>query len=723
MSVSIIRLASDPSKVLCTQVATPVNGSNVEIGEASTYRSVWNVTEKQDGTCRIVSSRAGKFADVKAASIQQGTNVQLYTGNESRAQIWELEDSGSSVTYEGESYTVYNIKIAAGSFYMAQSGSNIVLGSATGFILTPLPTFEDGGVYELRSMLDKTMAVDVAAGSLTKGANVQIYRANGTNAQKVFITDEGDGYSIRSIVSGMYVDVQAGQQISGTNVQQYTDNDTRAQRWAMQQVGTTTVEGVECAVVTFGAFNALNLVMDVKAGLTTDKTNVRIYTSNNTDAQLFALYPTTAEDKNMPAPSNLGLASEIGGASYRQVLSRETVYPTWECPTSWASSGANHYEWRYASRTMGEDGTWGAWSDVTPWAAAGVTVLGDSAWLTEGLPGTFQGKALQYQLQVRSVGVGLTSSVHSPAASNVCEVDFAPTVSISSIEWTMEGMRVDYSSDYPYGMLDLNFTIEADGETLIEGYQTGFVDPSGSLIIPNGVVRAFPSDGSTADITLTVSTDMRRQTGSQSLTAPITVGSGGLDLQLTAGDIQGYGGLPVTANMECDLVLVCDGETYPLGKGTSWEALFPYGPFEVRGYAQEGTRWGVASLKYSEPPTDKRAHGWLVDGSVRALETRESGGTEESKTLTASSQNFSYAGRKREAVFFGSVTVVQMPVTGLIVEGVTGTSWEDLETMVGRRGLYRAPYGGLHKVAITGMQKDRTLKRTNVTVNQDEVDQ
>ena len=43
--------------------------------------------------------------------------------------------------------------------------------------------------------------------------------------------------------------------------------------------------------------------------------------------------------------------------------------------------------------------------------------------------------------------------------------------------------------------------------------------------------------------------------------------------------------------------------------------------------------------------------------------------------------------------------------------------------MVGRRGLYRAPYGGLHKVAITGMQKDRTLKRTNVTVNQDEVDQ
>ena len=721
MSVSIIRLASDTSKALSTPTAVPVNGSPVEIGSASTLRSSWDIQE-DGGVVRIASMRAGKL-------ISASDEVTLAGYGAETSQEWRMVDTGSTVEYEGETYSVYSFALDSDpSQYLAAGSSRAVLGSQTGFILTPATLYENGGVYELKTMLDPSMVVAGIGYTPVKGANIALFGNNDGNNRKWLLVQDGQGrWRFRNVATGLYMTLGVNVPVQGANVRQWTSSANAIQYWNLIETGeTVNLDGYECSVVRIGNYYTSagdTWMLDVDGALTSSNSNMEVNRSSSSESQKFALFPVTPLNNSVPAPANVAIASSIGGDPMQALPSQGTVYPSWDVPTAWASTSSNHSEWRWRSRELGAENVWGEWSDFGIWTPAAVVVENGRAWEINGLPGTFQGKALQYQLQVRSVAVGASENLHSPASASVVQVDFAPIVSISSIEWTMEGMRVDYSSDYPYGMLDFIFTIEADGETLIEDYQTGFVDPSGSLIIPNGVVRAFPSDGSTADITLAVSTDMRRQTGSQSLTAPITVGSGGLDLQLTAGDVQGYGGLPVTANMECDLVLVCDGETYQLGKGTSWEVLFPYGPFEVRGYAQEGTRWGVASLKYSEPPTDKRAHGWLVDGSVRALETRESGGTEESKTLTASSQNFSYAGRKREAVFFGSVTVVQMPVTGLIVEGVTGTSWEDLETMVGRRGLYRAPYGGLHKVAVTGMQKDRTLKRTNVTVNQDEVDQ
>lgn len=726
MSVRIIRLASDPSKVVASAVETPVNGSNVQIGTASTWRSAWNVNQVADGSWRIISTRAGKYADVKGGALSSGTNVQLYTGNNTRAQKWDIVDTGQTVEYGGVSYQVVNIAIEADpTLFMSQSGTNIVLGAATGFILTPLPVFESGGLYELRSMLDTTMAVDVAAGSLTKGANVQLYKANGSNAQKFYITDEGNGYSIRSIVSGMYVDVQGGSQVSGTNVQQYTDNDSRAQRWAVIQVGTTTVNDTECAVVSFGAFNATSFRMDVESALTTNKANVLIWQGAGRDGQLFALYPTTAEDKNMPSPSNVGIAELVGADQRSRLFSQTYVYPAWECPTAWASSGANHYEFRCSSRVISETGVWSPWSEFGEWSAAGVTQFGDRAWLTDGLEGTFDAKALQYQLQVRSVGVGETASVHSPAASAVVEVDVEATIDFTGMEWTLEGLEVFYETDYQYGTVDVYIeSVTVDGEVLAEGFQTGYLDPSGSFVIPNSVIRAFPSDGSRADVLFSLSTDMYRSYELDGqLGVRVTVPDGGLDLTLTAGSVEGYGGLPVTSNVECDLVLVCDGRTHQLGRGTSWTVLFPYGPFEVRGYAQEGTRWGVDSLKYEAAPTEKRAHGWLLDGRVLSLETRESGAVEESRTLTAEYSNVSFAGRKRQAVFFGSVTVVNEPVSGLVIEDVTQADDDDFEALVGRRTLYRAPYGHIRKVAVTGLQADRTLGRTALTVSQDEVDQ
>ena len=46
------------------------------------------------------------------------------------------------------------------------------------------------GLYELRSMLLTKMCADVAGGSAVRGANVQLYSTNDSNAQKFRVLEE-----------------------------------------------------------------------------------------------------------------------------------------------------------------------------------------------------------------------------------------------------------------------------------------------------------------------------------------------------------------------------------------------------------------------------------------------------------------------------------------------------------------------------------------------------
>lgn len=732
MSVSqgkyTIRLASDPTKALMTPTGLPVSGSNVVLGAAESYRALWDLTYRPDGTARILSSRAGKSADVYRASLVAGANVQLYNDHGSSNQQWDLVDRGTTVSYGGSSYEVYAIAAhAAPSLFMAASGSNVVLGAATGFILVPPAPLQSGGVYEIRSMLDKSMAVDVAGASAAKGANVLLYKAHGHNNQKFYVTDEGDGWSIRNIASGMYVDVAGGSAQPGTNVQQWTDNDGRNQRWDVTQIGTTTVNGTECAVVRLGAFNATGLVMDVEKAMTSNNANVLIWTANAGDNQAFALLPTSATDPNMPAPSGIGLATEVGGPSLANVWAQDVVYPTWSCPTSWASSGANHYEWRWSSRTLGADGSWSSWSGPGAWAAAPVAIQGDQAWVADGLPGTVSGKALQYQVEVRAVGVGETSSVRSSPASGVAQVDFRPTLAVSGLTWTRDGLRVDYSSDYAAGTIDLDVrSVTSLGLPIVaEPHRTGFVDPSGSAIIPVGDVNAFPSDGSVATVQVAVSTDVRRSSAVVEFEdVPVTVPPGTIALGLEAGAVSGTGGLPVTTDVAASLTLVAGGRAYPLGTGTQWEVPFPYDePFEVRVYATSGADWGVETLRYPSGVTaPARAHGWLGASGLVTLALRRDEDPELAADAAAESSRASLAGRSRPSVWFGTAVEVQRPVAALLVEGETAT-WDEVRALVGTRCLYRAPYGGVARVAVTGAHSERTLRATSVTIDQEEVDQ
>lgn len=135
------------------------------------------------------------------------------------------------------------------------------------------------GVYEILSGVKENMALDISDASKNSGANVQIYRYNGTTAQQFWIKKVGNDYTITPICSGMALDVAGGTKKSGTNVQQYYHNNTDAQKWQFRSTG----KG-------YYYIASGNYVLDVSGGNTADGTNVQIYTPNFTGSQKWELH-------------------------------------------------------------------------------------------------------------------------------------------------------------------------------------------------------------------------------------------------------------------------------------------------------------------------------------------------------------------------------------------------------------------------------------------------
>ena len=90
----------------------------------------------------------------------------------------------------------------------------------------------DSNGYYIVSNLNSNMSLDVDAGSILDGANVQQWENNGLNPQKWSIVNTQRGYfSFFARHSGKCLDVDAGKVENGANVQQWEYNGLDPQLW------------------------------------------------------------------------------------------------------------------------------------------------------------------------------------------------------------------------------------------------------------------------------------------------------------------------------------------------------------------------------------------------------------------------------------------------------------------------------------------------------------
>ena len=125
---------------------------------------------------------SGMCLDINNASSASQANVQIWKSNNSNAQKFKIQKTGSA-------YTI--------------------------------------------TALCSNMALDVYNGSSSSGTNVWQYTPNGTSAQKWYFESAGDGYYYIKSELGTYLDVNNAGTNNGTNVWAYKFNGSNAQKWKL----------------------------------------------------------------------------------------------------------------------------------------------------------------------------------------------------------------------------------------------------------------------------------------------------------------------------------------------------------------------------------------------------------------------------------------------------------------------------------------------------------
>ena len=246
--------------------------------------------------------------DVAGGNASNGTKVQLYKSNGTKAQKWIIEKTGSGYRLVSALNGSMSVDIPSGAI---RQGSGLQLYNSNG---TVAQTFSFVDPQAVRSRLDQLaqdnrsviedgeyavlggesqtrLVLDVASGSVSDGANVRIYRSNGTVAQRWRISHDQLGYlTLTNVKSGKVLDVSSGSTSKGANVQQYraSGDSNWAQKWIAQPNGDGTVSLLSAV---WG-----NRALDIAGGQLKSSTNLQTYAQNGTTAQRFAFIPSDAPD-------------------------------------------------------------------------------------------------------------------------------------------------------------------------------------------------------------------------------------------------------------------------------------------------------------------------------------------------------------------------------------------------------------------------------------------
>ena len=147
-------------------------------------------------------------------------------------------------------------------------------------------TFYLGDYYYIESAINSNMVLDVSGGSKKDGANIQLYKKNGTDAQLFRIARNGNGYyTFINKGSNKAIDVYGAYTYCGANVGQWSQNSSSAQQWKLYTAPGYPDTGY------VQIMNRCGKYLDVNGAKSANGTNIQIWDKNNTIAQVFKLVP------------------------------------------------------------------------------------------------------------------------------------------------------------------------------------------------------------------------------------------------------------------------------------------------------------------------------------------------------------------------------------------------------------------------------------------------
>ena len=267
--------------------------SSVDISGASTSDSTtiqlysgngskaqqFKFSKQSDGGYVITNVNSDKALDVRGAAAGNNSVVQQYAINGTNAQRWFIRDSGAG----------YYLQSALGNWVLDLSGGNTSNGTAIRlyapngtqaqrFVVSSSEvSVPVNAAVNIKSAGKSNLVFDVPGASTANSARIQLYAANGTNAQKFHFQQIGNGtYNIVNVNSGKVLDVYGASASNGAVLQQYDSNGTVAQQWTVRNYGD--------GKISLMSVNA-NKAIDVPGANYSSNVALQLYSPNDTAAQ------------------------------------------------------------------------------------------------------------------------------------------------------------------------------------------------------------------------------------------------------------------------------------------------------------------------------------------------------------------------------------------------------------------------------------------------------
>ena len=238
---------NNPYGCLCTQGGKMVNNTKASITDQSSSESVKFVLKKSsDGNYKLMSAKSELVIAVQQNSTELGKGVVFYQNTAETEQNWKLYRKADNSWAIVNAVTGYSIATPTAT---ADKGSAFIIAKTAASSLqrfyfvetTPVNASFDG-TYSLGAARNKDYSVDIAAGSTEAGANVQLYKYNGTDAQKFTAMYSGSGYyRFVNKKSGMVLTVEGNSKTNGANIIQSTWTGQSGQRWKFTENSDGTV--------------------------------------------------------------------------------------------------------------------------------------------------------------------------------------------------------------------------------------------------------------------------------------------------------------------------------------------------------------------------------------------------------------------------------------------------------------------------------------------------
>lgn len=147
------------------------------------------------------------------------------------------------------------------------------------------------GVYTIATSKNSNYVLDVSGGSLSRGANIQLYSYNDTPAQTFRVSHDAKGYVIfTSVKSGKVLDISGGTVKNSANIQQWDSNGTEAQKWIVKKMGNK---------YTIASGKKNGYVLDLSSGKVNNGQNIQLYEDNNSAAQQWYIEPYVSKEQRI----------------------------------------------------------------------------------------------------------------------------------------------------------------------------------------------------------------------------------------------------------------------------------------------------------------------------------------------------------------------------------------------------------------------------------------